>query len=584
MPAGTQAPDTHMHLWGINAGSQIYYRDYVVGKPARWIKVPGQLYRVSVSADGNHIWGINGVGNIYYRQGFKGSWQLVPGKLHKSIAVSGDGSHVWGVNKQMMIYYRAGFSGTWQKVPGALVKISVSQCGGHVWGVNKEDNIYYRPGFGGSWVHVHGKLKQIAVSANGAHVWGVNRFQDIFYRAAGAASWTKVPGKLISINVSGDGRYVWGTNKGHDIFFKDFSLGLMSAWTKTTFGKLVYISVSNHWVTLNGNIQTKPAIIDGIDDVDDDDDSVDLIPDGPDSDIESDGEETDVDDEEPPYGNYNPDPEDSDSDSDDDIDGAGYEVDDPDDDDAPKNGKFTCVPGKFIMVNVSLDGKHVWGCTTDFKVYYRTGVNGEWQEVDAPPMQWVSVSGDGSKVYGVTANDKGRCFFRDGGFIGEWKQIDGFMKQICVSANGEHVWGVNYDELVFYRKGGGYEGVPSWKVDGLHASHITVSANGDHVWGLQSKVEFPRIFHRQGYGAGSADEWEDMGGCAQTIHCSDAKTCWSVNAASNVYERLPEDTVGRKWKRVDGYMEQISVSENAEHVWAVDPDGNVWYFGSEELV
>lgn len=87
-------------------------------------------------------------------------------------------------------------------------------------------------------------------------------------------------------------------------------------------------------------------------------------------------------------------------------------------------------------------------------------------------MQWVSVSGDGSKVYGVTANDKGRCFFRDGGFIGEWKQIDGFMKQICVSANGEHVWGVNYDELVFYRKGGGYKGVPSWKVDGLHASHI----------------------------------------------------------------------------------------------------------------
>ena len=222
-------------------------------------------------------------------------------------------------------------------------------------------------------------------------------------------------------------------------------------------------------------------------------------------------------------------------------------------------------------VSVSLDGNHVWGCSVDHKVYYRAGAEGEWQEVPGHLMKWVTCSADGTHVYGVTANDKGRCFYRKGGIGSEWKQIDGYMSHISVSADGSHVWGVNADDLVFYRQGGSYEGTASWEyIHGFKCKHISVSAYGHFIGAVRGDGTIWRRNGREG-------SWEMQGGMAKQVYVADKDSVWSVNDANNLHLRLPEDTVGSKWRRQAAYLSQISVSEGSEDIWGVDENGDVWY-------
>jgi hypothetical protein len=74
----------------------------------------------------------------------------------------------------------------------------------------------------------------------------------------------------------------------------------------------------------------------------------------------------------------------------------------------------------------------------------------------------------------------------------KWNKIDGSLKNICQTDNGEHVWGVNSSHDIFYRHGR----YGSWKhIDGKLTQIAVGGMMGLHVWGVQ---ENDNIFYREG--------------------------------------------------------------------------------------
>ena len=80
------------------------------------------------------------------------------------------------------------------------------------------------------------------------------------------------------------------------------------------------------------------------------------------------------------------------------------------------------------------------------EIFYRFGKNGRWEKIDGRLKQ-ISVSADGQHVWGVNKNDE--IYYRFGK-DGKWEKIDGGLKQISVSADGQHVWGVNRNDEIYY--------------------------------------------------------------------------------------------------------------------------------------
>lgn len=249
--------------------------------------------------------------------------------------------------------------------------------------------------------------------------------------------------------------------------------------------------------------------------------------------------------------------------------------------DGPKNeddnnGLFEMIDSemKMLMVAVSLDGNHTWGISTDNEVFYRQGSSGDWQAVEGGLlMKWISVSGDGNHVYGITANDKGRCFYREGGISGQWSQLAGYMQQICISGDGHHCWAVHGGGGVFYRKGGAFTGKSSWSsVNGMSGcTHVTVSASGQHVWALKADRT---VWYRAGF---EGKGWVAIEGSGSNIFTSDENSVWMVNAAERLFERLSSAAPEGQWKRRKARLSQVSASAGGKELWGVDADGVVWY-------
>ena len=66
-------------------------------------------------------------------------------------------------------------------------------------------------------------------------------------------------------------------------------------------------------------------------------------------------------------------------------------------------------------------------------------------------MKNVAVSGDGNHVWGVNIHDK--VYYRAGRSAGRWTAVDGALIQVSVSGDGNHVWGVNSNDQIYYRAG-----------------------------------------------------------------------------------------------------------------------------------
>ena len=64
-------------------------------------------------------------------------------------------------------------------------------------------------------------------------------------------------------------------------------------------------------------------------------------------------------------------------------------------------------------------------------------------------LSQVSVSGDGSHVWGVNSNN--HIYYRNGVNDKNWKKYSGELKQIDVGGrNGKHVWGVGVNNFIYY--------------------------------------------------------------------------------------------------------------------------------------
>ena len=65
---------------------------------------------------------------------------------------------------------------------------------------------------------------------------------------------------------------------------------------------------------------------------------------------------------------------------------------------------------------------------------------------------------------------------------GKWEKIDGKLKHVAVSANGEHIWGTNASHQVFHRQGKG----GTWNLIPGALIQVSVSRDGSHVWGVNA--------------------------------------------------------------------------------------------------
>ena len=156
------------HVLGVNRAGGIFQR---AGDPhGAWTKLGGALTHVSVSADGQHIWGVNAGDQVYRRDVANAKWERVPGALTQ-VCVSACGGHVLGVNRGGAIYHRQRKDSAWTKLSGSLTHVSASTGARHIWGVNAAGQIYYRRGVeAAKWERVPGALTQVCVSACGRHV------------------------------------------------------------------------------------------------------------------------------------------------------------------------------------------------------------------------------------------------------------------------------------------------------------------------------------------------------------------------------------------------------------------------------
>jgi len=82
-----------------------------------------------------------------------------------------------------------------------------------------------------------------------------------------------------------------------------------------------------------------------------------------------------------------------------------------------------------------------------------------------------------------------------------WKHQMEFWVYPSRTEDGNHVWGVNSGDAIYYRAG--HSG--SWEHIGGGLKQVSVSGDGNHVWGVNSKDE---IYYRAGY----SGSWERIDG------------------------------------------------------------------------
>tara|TARA_A100001015_G_scaffold224965_1_gene253821 strand:+ start:1067 stop:1498 length:432 start_codon:yes stop_codon:yes gene_type:complete len=116
-----------------------------------------------------------------------------------------------------------------------------------------------------------------------------------------------------------------------------------------------------------------------------------------------------------------------------------------------------------------------------------------------------------------------------------WQMVQGELKQICVSQTGDHIWGVNELDNIYYRNGID----ASWeRVEGFLKQ---LSVDGDHVWGVN---KFDNVYYRNG----RHGEWLRVEGFLKQVHVSNGGAhVWGVNDANEIYFR---EGIDGSWKKM----------------------------------
>ena len=169
------------------------------------------------------------------------------------------------------------------------------------------------------------------------------------------------------------------------------------------------------------------------------------------------------------------------------------------------------VPGTFRQIAVSSCGMHVYGVQSDGTSSYRPGFcDGDpdkWEAVEGPEFEYICCSAGGKHVWGMTksgTNEINGMLLSNlkykPGKDGEWVDCEANLKQVSISADGNHVYALNSAGVMIYRPGFG-DGSPEGWVEacpgGERFNCVAVSFDGEHVYGSSSAAN-KAIWYRNG--------------------------------------------------------------------------------------
>jgi len=188
------------------------------------------------------------------------------------------------------------------------------------------------------------------------------------------------------------------------------------------------------------------------------------------------------------------------------------------------------------------------------------GPQNHWDQINGR-LKWASVSENGQHVWGVNSAD---YIYYCNGANSNWVNIPGRLKQVSVSADGQHVWGVNSYDQIFYRNGVS----SSWVNIVGRLKRVSVSADGLHVWGVNSA---DYIYYRNGVNS----NWVNIPGRLKQVSVSaDGQHVWGVNSYDQIFYR---NGVSSSWVNIAGRLKQVSVSADGQDVWGVNYKDQIFY-------
>lgn len=186
-------------------------------------------------------------------------------------------------------------------------------------------------------------------------------------------------------------------------------------------------------------------------------------------------------------------------------------------------GSWLKLDGALTQVAICpVEGEFFIGCNAAGEVWHRAGLHGSWQRLDGTPnLKQVATSRGGESFVGVTA--AGEIWHR-AGVQGSWQQLDGGLTQVAISCDGNFIIGCNAAGEVYHRAG--VQG--SWhKMDGV-LTQVAVSGTQNTIIGL--------------------------------------------NAAGDIYYRAQNGRSAPYWRRLDGRLNQVTISEQG-------PGGQLFFSG-----
>jgi len=218
-------------------------------------------------------------------------------------------------------------------------------------------------------------------------------------------------------------------------------------------------------------------------------------------------------------------------------------------------------PGSLMQVDIGKYG--VWGVDTHHHVYKKTG-NG-WQKIPGGLKQ---ISVGEYSAWGVNGADQ--IFRRVRG--GNWQHIHGSLKQVSVSVvHHQWVWGVSATNEVFVWKGG-----HNWKRIPGSLSVVSVGYSG--VWGINWHQQ---IFFRKGTYRGALQEgtgWQLVDGALVWISVGYTGEVWGIDRGGLIWKRegiSGKNHVGTIWRVVPGRL--IRVSPWKGQIWGVNEKHEIFY-------
>lgn len=227
-------------------------------------------------------------------------------------------------------------------------------------------------------------------------------------------------------------------------------------------------------------------------------------------------------------------------------------------------------------VSTTSDGTQVWAVSIDDGVWYHSEAwaPGSWAKVPGVQLTQISVSGDGSHVWGTQYFYGRHNIFYRAGYSGNWEPITGRLMDVAVNEDGSHVWGVSRDSSVHHRAG--YSS-PWVQIHGAESGLETISVceNG-YAWGVNIEGSLYSLTHspnaRLKVAVGSFKFVTVSSDCTQKYAIDSEDQSYIYNAESD------------NWDLLGGLsVEQVAISNN-NHKYGITRSKELFYQSPSESI